>query len=31
VLATPSQAESIAYAKAFAAISLLIDGPDASG
>jgi pilus assembly protein CpaB len=31
VLATPDQAESLAYAKAFAAISVLIDGPDAAG
>jgi pilus assembly protein CpaB len=31
VLATPGQAESLAYAKAFAAVSVLIDGPDAAG
>ena len=31
VLATPSQAENLAYAKAFAAVSVLIDGPDAGG
>jgi pilus assembly protein CpaB len=31
VLATPDQAESLAYAKAFAAVSVLIDGPDSTG
>ncbi|HEY7280612.1 MAG TPA: Flp pilus assembly protein CpaB [Actinomycetota bacterium] len=29
VLATPNQSESLAYAKAFAVVSVLIDGPDA--
>jgi hypothetical protein len=31
VLATPSQAESLAYAKAFASISVLIDAPHVAG
>jgi Flp pilus assembly protein CpaB len=31
VLATPSQAESLAYAKAFASISVLIDAPNVAG
>jgi Flp pilus assembly protein CpaB len=31
VLATPDQAEGLAYAKAFAVLSVLIDGPDTGG
>jgi pilus assembly protein CpaB len=31
VLASPDQAERLAYARAFAAISVLIDGPEAAG